>query len=100
VALHADRRASGGGPFDPLRVTITRPDGREHARLVAVDREQRDDLDKALNDTLHQMAAITGSDIRAQHALLALLSERLLPDDQPGRGEAVIDLTDERAIHG
>ena len=33
VALHAAHRASGG-PFDALRVTITRSDGSELNRLV------------------------------------------------------------------
>ena len=34
VALHADRRASGGGPFEAYRVTVTRSDGVEQPLLV------------------------------------------------------------------
>ena len=41
VALHAERRADGGGPFNALRVTITRPDGSEHVDLVGIDESQR-----------------------------------------------------------
>ena len=90
VALHANQRADGGGQFDALRVTVTRSDGTEHVRLVGVDHEQRHDLESALDHTLDELAELTGSPRRAHHALLALLGERLLPDqDHPDSGAGV-----------
>ncbi len=80
LALHAERRAHGPGAFDALRVTVTRPDGSEHIRLLALDQAQRDDLNKSLDRVLGDMADLTGSSQRAEHALLALLCERLLPN--------------------
>ena len=86
AALHADRRAHGGGPFDALRVTITRSDGSEHVRLVAVDHGQRSQLNDLLDETVESVAGLTGSPLRARNALLALLSERLLPERNDARG--------------
>ena len=88
VALHAQHRADGGGPFQAFRVTFTRPDGREDVRLVSVDHDQRDRLDHALDGFIQQLTEVTGSPQRTQHALLTLLGERLLPsplttDEQP-----------------
>lgn len=80
VALHAERRAHGSGAFDALRVTITRPDGSEHIRLVAVDQVQRENLNALLDRVLGELKDFTGSPQRANQALLAILSERLLPD--------------------
>lgn len=102
VALHADQRADGGGPFDALRVTVTRSDGSEHVRLVAVDHNDRHHLERALNGVIEELAELTGSHQRAQHALLALLGERLLPDrsDDGGHTEIQIDANETRAHHG
>ena len=102
VALHADQRADGGGPFDALRVTVTRSDGSEHVRLVAVDHKQRDDLDQALNGVLDEIANLTGSTQRAQLSLLALLGERLLPDrkDADGDREVQFNRGQQRTHHG
>ena len=79
VALHADRRADGGGPFDALRVTVTRPDGSEYIRLVGIEARKRPALEDALDEVLADLTPITGSAQRAEQSLLALLSERLLP---------------------
>ncbi len=79
IALHADQRADGGGPFDALRVTLTRSDGSEHIRLVGLDDRQRSDLEGALDGVLADLELVTGSTQRAEQSLLALLSERLLP---------------------
>ena len=81
VALHAERRADGGGPFDALRVTVTRSDGSEYIRMVGIDARKRPDLESALDGVLADLAPITGSAQRAEQSLLALLSERLLPID-------------------
>ena len=80
VALHAEHRADGGGPFDALRVTVTRPDGSEYARLVGVDHSRRADLTGVLDEVLARWAGPTGSTQRAGHTLLALLGERLLSE--------------------
>ena len=85
VALHTHHRADGGGPFDAFRVTFTRPDGREDVRLVSVDHAERDQLDLALDGFIQQLTEVTGSPQRTQHALLALLGERLLPS--PGAAD-------------
>ena len=92
VALHAEHRAEGGGPFDALRVTLTRADGKEHVRLVGIDEHERPDAEKALDATLTELTEITGSRHRAHRVLLALLGERLLPEeteetDSPFRSE-------------
>ena len=81
LALHHDRRAHGGEPFDAYRVTVTRSDGVEQPLLVGVDAELRPDAERALEDALTRFTEIAGSrQTSATHALLALLGERLLPD--------------------
>ena len=104
VALHAERRADGGGPFDALRVTVTRPDGTEYVRLVGVDQQRRGDLDALLDDTLAALAQLTGSTQRAGHTLLALLGERFLAAtaDAPGAAEdpGTLAAPRSRARHG
>ena len=82
VALHAERRADGGGPFDALRVTVTRSDGSEYIRLVGIDGRRRPELEDALEEVLADLAQITGSALTAEQSLLALLSERLLPESR------------------
>ena len=79
VALHAAHRASGG-PFDALRVTITRSDGSELNRLVDIDQNQRRPAGEALDSIIDKLAEITGSPHRAHKALLALLGDRLLQE--------------------
>ena len=86
VALHAERRAHGGGPFDALRVTVTRSDGSEYIRLVGTDTRRRQELEAALDGVLTDLAEIAGSAQRAEQSLLALLSERLLPADGSSEG--------------
>ncbi len=77
VALHADRRAAGVA--DALRVTVTRADGTEYVRLVNIDRDARVAYASALDEVLVTFIDLTGTPVRAQQALLALLGERLLP---------------------
>ena len=86
VAMHAQRRADGGGPFDALRVTVTCPDGTEYDRLVGVDHRRRSELQNVLNRALDDLADYTGSKQRAEHALLALLGERLLSESAAAGG--------------
>ena len=104
VALHTAHRADGG-PFNALRVTLTRSDGSEHIRLVGIDTNQRRQVDVALDRTLDELARIIGSPNRAQDALLALLGERLLVEqhhiEQLGMGESIpFDFTEQRIRHG
>ena len=99
LALHAERRAHGPGAFDALRVTVTHPDGSEHIRLLALDQAQRDDLNKSLDRVLGDMADLTGSSQRAEHALLALLSERLLPN-HVGEGTNSGAIVTDRRVSG
>ncbi len=81
VALHAEHRAEGGGAFEALRVTITRADGSEHIRLVGIDEGERPEAERALDAALAELSQIAGSGHRAHKVLLALLGERLLPDE-------------------
>ena len=83
VALHADRRADGGGPFDAYRVTVTRSDGVDQPLLVGVDQEYRLQAEATLEEALQKLTKVTGSPLQAHHTLLALLGERLLPDAAP-----------------
>jgi len=81
-----DLEADGGGPFDALRVTVTCPDGTEYDRLVGVDHRRRSELQNVLNRALDDLADYTGSKQRAEHALLALLGERLLSESAAAGG--------------
>ncbi len=80
VALHAEHKVAGGSPFDAYRVTVTRSDGTEYARLVGIDHDHRHQLNQELSETIAKLARITGSSQRAQTIMLALLGERLMPE--------------------
>ena len=90
VALHAQHRADGGGPFQAFKVTFTRPDGKEDVRLVSVEQRERDQIAEVLNSAINDLTVIAGSTQRAQEALLALLGERLLPSAQKTEEKPVI----------
>ena len=77
VALHSDHW-SNGDALGALRVTITRADGNEEARLVGIDQNQRNHVSSALDGLLDQLAEVIGSPNRARNALMALLGERLI----------------------
>lgn len=79
VALHTERRARRGGPFRAFRVTITRPDGREHDRLVAIDDTDRPLAEPVFEEALAKLARDLGSHEHAEKVLLACLGERVLP---------------------
>ncbi len=78
MALHAERRADGGGPFHALRMTATQADGSENALLVGVEQSSRPVIEQILDDALVGASGVTGSPRRAVHAFLALLGERML----------------------
>ena len=100
VALHAEHRAGGGGPFDPLRVTVTRPAGSERAILVGIDHSQRSSVEEALDSAVRKLTEVMGSPRRAHHVLLALLGERLLPEHTSSGDETNLDVIAERTHHG
>ena len=77
VALHADSRAKTGGPFEVYRITITRPDGAEHNRLVDVGEADRLRADDAIEAAIASLSGGEGSYEIAEKALLASLGRRL-----------------------
>ena len=99
VALHAANRADGGGPFNALRVTLTRSDGSEHVRLVGIDENERPEAERALDAALADLTAVTGSPQHANKVLLALLGERLLPEEAEGADAVLSDLMHRRAAN-
>ena len=81
VALYADADDTCCGNNSDrrqLRVTFTRADGREHARLVGLDDQQRDELSAALDQAMGEAERLLGTGEQARHALLALMGEQLL----------------------
>ncbi len=80
VALHTATAARGAGGFDAHRVTLTRPDGQEHARVVWVDHRVQGDLDAAVDVALQAARALLGT--HGDEALLALLAGRVFSDQQ------------------
>jgi hypothetical protein len=98
VALHAENRADGGGPFNALRVTLTRSDGSEDVRLVGIDEHERPEAGQALDAALAELTKITGSPHRAHNVLLAALGERLLP--QQGEHEELTPRIHRRVANG
>ena len=93
VALHADQGADGGGPFKPFRVTLTRPDGREHVALVGVDDRDQQMVIDVLDTAMGQLVATVGSEKRGLSALLAVIAERLLPSEDVADDDAGVHLT-------
>lgn len=100
VALHAERRAEGGGPFDALRVTITRPDGSEHVGLVDIDQRQRGLVEEAIAEVLKELGKTIGSQHRVHKALLAVLGNRILSEQAGSGDEAVLVLPERKSRHG
>ncbi len=76
-AINFDRRARDEKGFDALRVTITRSDGAEEARVVGVTDDQRARLEPLLDRLVDEASSQTVE----IETILALLGERLLPDD-------------------
>ena len=103
VALHADYRAIGGGPFQAFRLTVTRPDGTEYNRLVSVDKEHRPEVQAAFDSMVGELAQALGSTNAAEKALAAVLGDRLLANTEQTSIEeapAVVDLAKRRAQYG
>ena len=101
LALHHERRAHDDDPFDAYRVTVTRSDGVEQPLLVGVDQRLRPHAERLLDEALTKLTEHTGSPRRAQHALLAVQGERMLPDSSAERDDSkVLDMLDREAGHG
>ena len=77
VALHADSRAKAAGPFEVYRITITRPDGGEHHRLVDLNEADRLRADDAVEAAIASLSGGEKSYEIAEKALLASLGRRL-----------------------
>lgn len=100
VALHAERRIDGGGPFNALRVTLTRQDGNEYVDLVGIDQRQRHRVSKALDDVLRELEDAVGSPQRARKVLLALLGEQILSEQADSSDEVRPSIMSKAARHG
>ena len=99
AALHADRRADGGGPFNPYRLILTRPDGSEHVGLVGVDDKDHGFVSKILDMSLSKLVAKMGSEKRALSALMAMMAEKLLPEGEAA-DDMKVDFSADRMRHG
>jgi hypothetical protein len=77
-----------GGQFDARRVTLTAPDGTEHAELVAVDLSTRQIVSDVLESALAELEQRLPPH-QAPRALLGVLAERLLSE-----GEATTTATE------
>ncbi len=101
LALHHERLAHSGDPYDAYRVTVTRPDGVEQPLLVGVDQALRPHAERILDDALADLLVHAGSTRRAQHALLAVQGERLLPDaSRKSEVPNVPEISEMEADHG
>jgi hypothetical protein len=74
-ALNADLRSRDDG-FDALRVTVTRPDGAEAAKLVWVDEARKSALTPILESAIESTRKYVGSASEARDVLLAMLADR------------------------
>jgi hypothetical protein len=75
--LYHEMNAMSGGEFDARRVTLTAPDGTEHAELVSVDATTRQIVGDVLDEALDQLQQRL-PEHQAQRALLGVLADRLL----------------------
>jgi hypothetical protein len=74
--LWHETQPTGSEGFVARRLTITAPDGREHAHLVAADPATGKIVEDILNDALEKLEPRLGS--RGQDALLGALADRVL----------------------
>ena len=100
VALHTEQRALRRQGFTSRRVTVTWPDGNEHALLVAVEDDERAFVEEALDEAVRSLSRGALSPRRAQHTLLAILADRVRPARDIGRDEEATDANVRGASHG
>jgi hypothetical protein len=79
-ALQKDVDAKGEG-FEARRVTVTRSDGEETHRLVYVDHEQTDQVDKLVQEVLEKPPLKDNPQL--QQAFVAKLTEKVLGEKPP-----------------
>ena len=70
-AINYDHLAETGDSADAVRVTLTRPDGSETARMVWLDAATRGTVDKYAGEAIDALASILGSKARARESLIA-----------------------------
>ena len=87
VALHAEQRAADNVGFSALRVTVTRSDGAERARLITVDEDQREAATAAVENLVIDLRDQLGSEGVARQAIYAILSEQLLDEHVSSENE-------------
>jgi hypothetical protein len=75
--LYHQLNAAQGGQFEARRVTMTAPDGTEHAELVTVDAATREIVADVLDEALGQLQERL-PEHQAPRALLGVLADRLL----------------------
>lgn len=77
-AIYFDRLALDDESFDALRLTITRSDGLEVARVVGLDERTHALVDNCLDDVLARIGLDVENSTNAVELLLAALAERML----------------------
>lgn len=82
-ALNADL-LEYAGLCDPVRVTLTRPDGTEDVKLVRIDDSKRKSLENILREALSKARTQVDSEIEASDIFLALLTDRNFDDALKG----------------
>ena len=82
-ALHAERRAADGAPFEAIRIAVTHPTGAEAVRLAEVAEGETGQVEEALDELIAQVADWLGSPQRAHNAIWATLGKRLLEHERP-----------------
>ncbi len=88
-SIHFDRRAyTVDGAYTPVRVTATRPDGTEQARVIAITDQARAALSRPLADLVATATELLGSRVRAEEMLAALTAEWLLLETPTALGAA------------
>ena len=80
-AIYFDRLAIDEVAFDALRLTVTRPNGTEIARVVGLDERMLALLNPQLDELLEKIVEKVGDTTIATEYLLAALSNRMLTAD-------------------
>ena len=100
VALHIEQRSLRRRGFDSRRVTVTWPDGDELAVIVTIEDGERRVVEEALNQIVENLGQHALSPGRAQHALLAVLGDRVMPSRIASQDEKVADVRVRGESHG
>ncbi len=100
VALHTEQRSLRRRGFASRRVTVTWPDGDEHAFLAVVDDDERQLVENALNEAIRNLGQHALLPRRAVHALLVVLGDSIRPARGTVRDGAVMDANVSGASHG